>query len=95
MQARGRAEGHHIEVVACEHLPILRVHRDLFLDLLTRLQEACGREDVDLALLNPAGPIFRDRVRTVFSSRSIPRSARAWRASEKLAWRTVCRVTSL
>ena len=34
----------------------------LRLDLLGSLQEACGREDVDLAVLNTAGPILKDRV---------------------------------
>lgn len=32
------------------------------LDLLASLQEACGREDVDLVVLNSAGPIIKDRV---------------------------------
>jgi len=32
------------------------------LDLLASLQEACGREDVDLVVLNDAGPIIKDRV---------------------------------
>jgi hypothetical protein len=32
------------------------------LDLLSALQEACRRDDVDLVVLNTAGPIIRDRV---------------------------------
>jgi len=32
------------------------------LDLLAAFQEACGREDVDLVVLNRGGPIIRDRV---------------------------------
>lgn len=32
------------------------------LDLLTSLQEACDREDVDLVVLNNAGAIIKDRV---------------------------------
>jgi len=32
------------------------------LDLIAALQELCGREDVDLVLLNRAGPIIKDRV---------------------------------
>jgi hypothetical protein len=32
------------------------------LDLLASVQEVCGREDVDLVVLNDAGPIIKDRV---------------------------------
>jgi predicted nucleotidyltransferase len=32
------------------------------LDAIAFLQETCGREDVDLVILNRAGPIIRDRV---------------------------------
>ena len=32
------------------------------LRLLSTLQEVCGRDDVDLAVLNTAGPILKDRV---------------------------------
>ena len=35
-----------------------RVHGDL----LMALQEACGRDDIDLVIFNAAGPIIRDRV---------------------------------
>ena len=35
-----------------------RVHGDL----LMALQEACGRDDIDLVIFNTAGPIIRDRV---------------------------------
>jgi hypothetical protein len=35
-----------------------RVHSDL----LMTLQEACGRDDIDLVIFNTAGPIIRDRV---------------------------------
>ena len=40
------------------------VSRDnkLQLDLLFSLQEACGREDVDLVILNRAGPMIKDMV---------------------------------
>jgi len=34
----------------------------LQLDLLAGLEEACQRDDVDLVILNRAGPIIRDRV---------------------------------
>ena len=35
-----------------------RVHGDL----LAALQDACGRDDIDLVVFNTAGPIIRDRV---------------------------------
>jgi predicted nucleotidyltransferase len=35
-----------------------RVHGDL----LMALQEACGRDDIDLVIFNTAGPIIHDRV---------------------------------
>ncbi len=31
-------------------------------DLLAALQDACGRDDIDLVIFNTAGPIIRDRV---------------------------------
>jgi predicted nucleotidyltransferase len=34
----------------------------LYLDMLAALEQACGREDVDLAVLNAAGPILKSRV---------------------------------
>lgn len=37
-------------------------HRKAHLDLLLALQEVCGREDLDLVVLNAAGPIIKDRV---------------------------------
>lgn len=36
--------------------------RDAHLHLLEALQKTCGREDVDLVVLNTAGPIIKDRV---------------------------------
>ncbi|MEW6741755.1 MAG: nucleotidyltransferase domain-containing protein [Planctomycetota bacterium] len=45
---------------------LLETHaaRDLLIhaDLLASLQATCGREDVDLAILNVVGPILKDRV---------------------------------
>jgi len=34
----------------------------IFSDLLTALQDACGRDDIDLVVFNTAGPIIRNRV---------------------------------
>jgi predicted nucleotidyltransferase len=32
------------------------------LDILASMQDACGREDIDLLILNEAGPIIKNRV---------------------------------
>jgi predicted nucleotidyltransferase len=50
---------------------------NLHLDLLADLEEACRRDDLDLVILNRAGPIIRDRVvrhgRLIFAASDVER----------------------